>query len=177
MGDSARVVAGLRYTEDEFSSDVTNFGLQQFLIEDELDETTGRLALEYDFNDSTMAYISYTKGLSPVEATTFGFPSRWTKLWSNPAPNLIFPIFKSETIDAIEVGIKSDLLDGRLRANVSAFAYDYDNLQFQSTDPDVYRGGVANIPESEMKGIELELIGLISESLSMDLRMDILIRR
>ena len=174
MGDSARVVAGLRYTEDEFSSDVTNFfGLQQFLIEDELDETTGRLALEYDFNDSTMAYISYTKGFKPGGSNlTFGFPvDDEQNFGANPAPNLIFPIFKSETIDAIEVGIKSDLLDGRLRANVSAFAYDYDNLQFQSTDPDVYRGGVANIPESEMKGVELELIGLISESLSMDLRM------
>ena len=74
-------------------------------------------------------------------------------------------------IDAFEVGLKSDFLDGRMRANISAFAYDYENLQFQSTDPDVYRGGVANIPESEMKGLELELISLISDSLSFDLRV------
>jgi iron complex outermembrane receptor protein len=61
-----------------------------------------------------------------------------------------------------------------MRANVSAFMYDYENLQFQSTDPDVYRGGVANIPESEMSGVELELIGILSETLSMDLRISTL---
>ena len=88
-----------------------------------------------------------------------------------PAPQLIFPFFESEMIDAYEFGVKSDFLDKRMRANISAFSYDYENLQFQSTDPDVYRGGVANIPKSEMKGIELELIGIISESLSMDLRV------
>jgi iron complex outermembrane receptor protein len=65
-------------------------------------------------------------------------------------------------------------MDGRMRANVSAFMYDYENLQFQSTDPDVYRGGVANIPESEMSGVELELIGILSETLSMDLRISTL---
>ena len=74
-------------------------------------------------------------------------------------------------IDAYEVGLKSDFLEGRMRANISAFTYDYENLQFQSTDPDIYRGGVANIPESEMKGVELELIGLVSENLSFDLRV------
>ena len=58
-------------------------------------------------------------------------------------------------------------INNRLRANISAFYYEYQNLQFQSTDPDVYRGGVANIPESEMSGLEVELIGLISESLSL----------
>ena len=80
------------------------------------------------------------------------------------APQLIYPIYKSEIIDAFELGLKTDLMEGRMRANVSAFMYDYENLQFQSTDPDVYRGGVANIPESEMSGVELELIAINSNS-------------
>ena len=37
------------------------------------------------------------------------------------------------------------------------FSYDYENLQFQATDPDPYRGGVANIPESEMSGLSWSL--------------------
>ena len=61
-------------------------------------------------------------------------------------------------------------MEGRFRANLSAFAYNYDSLQFQSTDPDVYRGGVANIPTSEMSGFELEVKGFLSESWSLDLR-------
>ena len=62
------------------------------------------------------------------------------------------------------------MLDGKLRTNASAFFYTYDNLQFQSTDPDVYRGGVANIPESEMRGLELELLGILSDELTLDAR-------
>lgn len=173
INDDARIVFGLRYTEDEFSSDVTNFfGLQKYLIEDELDETTGRLAYEMDINDDTMIYLSYTKGFKPGGSNlTFGYPMDDEGFGAAPAPQLIFPFFESEMIDAYEFGIKSDFLDKRMRANVSAFSYDYENLQFQSTDPDVYRGGVANIPKSEMKGIEVELIGIISESFSIDLRV------
>ena len=35
--DNLRIITGFRYTEDTFSSDVTNFfGLQSYLIEDDL---------------------------------------------------------------------------------------------------------------------------------------------
>ena len=175
--DNLRYIFGMRYTEDSFSSDVTNFfGLQTYLIEDEIDETTGKLALEYDVDEDTMAYASYTKGFKPGGSNlTFGWPEDDEQNFgAKPAPQLIYPLFNSEIIDAYELGVKTDLMDGRMRANVSAFMYDYENLQFQSTDPDVYRGGVANIPESEMSGVELELIGIISDTLSMDLRISTL---
>ena len=175
--DNMRYIFGMRYTEDSFSSDVTNFfGLQTYLIEDEIDEKTGKFAIEYDFDSDTMVYASYTKGFKPGGSNlTFGWPEdNEQNFGAKPAPQLIYPLFKSEIIDAFELGVKTDLMDGRMRANVSGFMYDYENLQFQSTDPDVYRGGVANIPESEMSGIELELIGILSDSLSMDLRISTL---
>ncbi len=175
--DNLRYIVGMRYTEDSFSSDVTNFfGLQKYLIEDEIDEKTGKFAVEYDVDDDTMVYASYTKGFKPGGSNlTFGYPvDDEQNFGAQPAPQLIYPIYKSEIIDAFELGLKTDLMEGRMRANVSAFMYDYENLQFQSTDPDVYRGGVANIPESEMSGVELELIGILSDSLSMDLRISTL---
>jgi iron complex outermembrane receptor protein len=175
--DNMRYIFGMRYTEDSFSSDVTNFfGLQTYLIEDEVDEKTGKFAIEYDVDGDTMVYASYTKGFKPGGSNlTFGWPEDDEQNFgAQPAPQLIYPLFKSEIIDAFEFGLKTDLMEGRMRANVSAFMYDYENLQFQSTDPDVYRGGVANIPESEMSGIELELIGILSDSLSMDLRISTL---
>ena len=175
--DNLRYIFGMRYTEDSFSSDVTNFfGLQTYLIEDEIDETTGKFAIEHDLDEDTMVYASYTKGFKPGGSNlTFGWPEDDEQNFgAEPAPQLIYPLFNSEIIDAYELGLKTDLMDGRMRANVSAFMYDYENLQFQSTDPDVYRGGVANIPESEMSGVELELIGIISDTLSMDLRISTL---
>ncbi|MDB4848897.1 TonB-dependent receptor [Gammaproteobacteria bacterium] len=175
--DNLRYIFGLRYTEDSFSSDVTNFfGLQSYLIEDEINETTGKVAVEHNIDDETMVYASYTKGFKPGGSNlTFGWPEdNEQNFGAQPAPQLIYPIFKSEIINALELGLKTDLMEGKMRANISAFMYDYENLQFQSTDPDIYRGGVANIPESEMSGVELELIGILSKSLTMDLRISTL---
>ena len=177
INDSVRVISGFRYTEDTFSSDVTNFfGLNSYLIEDDLEKTTGRIAIEYDLDDDTMTYLSFTKGFKPGGSNlTFGYPvDDEQNFGANPAPQLVFPIFESETIDAYEIGLKTDLLNSRLRANISAFFYKYENLQFQSTDPDIYRGGVANIPESEMSGLEIEFLGIISNEFSFDLRLSFL---
>ena len=177
IGDSLRVITGFRYTEDTFSSDVTNFfGLNSYLIEDDLEKTTGRIAIEYDLDDDTMTYLSFTKGFKPGGSNlTFGYPvDDEQNFGANPAAQLVFPIFESETIDAYEIGLKTDLLNSRLRANISAFFYKYENLQFQSTDPDIYRGGVANIPESEMSGLEIEFLGILSNELSFDLRLSFL---
>ena len=44
-------------------------------------------------------------------------------------------------------------------------------MQFQATDPDPYRGGVANIPQSEMNGIEVEFTALLSDTLTMDMNL------
>ena len=177
INDSIRVITGFRFTEDTFSSDVTNFfGLNSYLIEDDLEKTTGRIAFEYDLDDDTMTYLSFTKGFKPGGSNlTFGYPvDDEQNFGANPAPQLVFPIFESETIDAYEIGLKTDLLNSRLRANISAFFYKYENLQFQSTDPDIYRGGVANIPESEMSGLEIEFLGILSNEFSFDLRLSFL---
>src|SRR6202012_2366035 len=40
-----------------------------------------------------------------------------------------------ETLDAFEIGTKSDLLDNRLRVNAAAFHYEFDNLQVYSFTP------------------------------------------
>ena len=177
ISDSVIVITGFRYTEDTFSSDVTNFfGLNSYLIEDDIEKTTGRIAIEYDLDDDTMTYLSFTKGFKPGGSNlTFGYPvDDEQNFGANPAAQLVFPIFESETIDAYEIGLKTDLLNSRLRANISAFFYKYENLQFQSTDPDIYRGGVANIPESEMSGLEIEFLGILSNELSFDLRLSFL---
>ena len=179
FSDSLRLVTGLRYSEDKVNSDVSNFfGEETFLIDSKMDKMTGRVAVEYDADDDTMIYVSYTSGMKPGGSNlTFGFTTEDDPLQfipRTPAPPLVFPVFENETIKAYEFGLKKDMLDGRLRANVAAFFYDYENLQFQATDPDVFRGGVANIPEAEMQGFEVELVGLLSDSLTFDAKLSFL---
>ena len=62
-----RAVFGMRYTEDEVYSEVTNFYGREGtdIIETSSEKVTGRLVVEHDFNESTMAYGSYTRGFKP----------------------------------------------------------------------------------------------------------------
>ena len=46
---------------------------------------------------------------------------------------------------------------------------------YTSTDPDPYRGGVKNIPNSEMDGVEIEFTVLIGDSITFDMNLDLLI--
>ena len=43
---------------------------------------------------------------------------------------MVFPTYLAETVDSVEFGLKTDLFDGRARANIAAFSYNYENLQF-----------------------------------------------
>ena len=166
LSDQSRLVSGLRYSKDEVESCVKNFFAP---VCDDLsgssDKTTGKVALEFDLDDNTLLYLGFTAGFKPGGTNlTYGFDN-------DNAPPLVFPNFEAETVESMELGLKTDLYDGRARANIAVFSYEYENLQFQATDPDPYRGGVANIPESEMSGFELELTGLISDELTLDMNL------
>ncbi len=176
--DDVRLISGFRYTEDTFATDVANFyNIDIFNEEGTVDEITGKAALEFDFDEDTMGYMSFTRGFKPGGTNlTFGRATREEldaifRFNAAVAPAMVFKTFEPETIDALELGLKTDLLDGRARVNIAAFSYTYENLQFQATDPDQFQGGVANIPESEMSGYEIEFTALISDSLTFDINL------
>jgi iron complex outermembrane receptor protein len=167
FSETWRTVFGLRYTEDEVYSAVTNYYGREGtdILEIESDKVTGRLVVEHDINESTMLFGSFTKGFKPGGSNlTYGTEAV-------VAPIVVLPIFNEEIVNAYEVGLKTDLADGRVRLNAAAFYYDYKNLQYQATDPEVFNGGVGNIPESEIFGAELEFSAFLSDSLILDARM------
>ena len=178
FSDQMRLISGLRFNEDEVESCVKNFFTSVCdNLEGSSDETTGKIALEYDFNDSTMGYASFTVGSKPGGTNlTYGFSTqeellndfRFDSVLVDP---MVFRAYEAETLESMEFGIKTDFFDGKARANIAMFSYDYENLQFQATDPDPYRGGVANIPESEIEGVEIEFTALISDSLTFDMNL------
>ena len=169
-----RLVSGLRYSEDTFSTNVANFyNVDVFEADGSVDKVTGKVVGEFDISDGTMAYLSFSQGFKPGGSNlTYGYTEAEDIVAGRPvAPAMVFQTYESENIEAIEVGLKTDLADGRARANIALFSYDYENLQFQATDPDPYRGGVANIPESAMTGLEVELTALLTDSLSLDMNL------
>ena len=132
------------------------------------DEITGRVMAELILQMQQWFMFHFPSGFKPGGTNlTYGYAD-------DNAPPMVFQTFEPETVDSVEFGLKTDLFDGNARANMAVFSYDYENLQFQATDPDPYRGGVANIPSSEMSGIEIEFTALISDSLTFDMNLGFL---
>ena len=185
FSDDLRLVSGLRYTEDSFATRVGNFFAFETngfvsTLDETAEEVTGKITMEYDIRDDSMYYISATRGFKPGGSNlTFGFATqaelnanfRFGSVLVSP---LVLPAFEPETVNSLEFGLKADFYDGRARANLAIFDYSYDNLQIQATDPDVFRGGVVNIPESEVSGVELELTGILTDSLTLDANLSFL---
>ena len=167
LNEHLRLVAGLRYTEDEVYSEVTNFygRAGTAVLETNSEKLTGRGVVEFDLNETTMVYASFTRGFKPGGSNlTYGREDL-------VAPIVVRPTYADETVEAWELGIKTDFAGNRVRVNAAGFYYDYRNLQYQATDPEVFEGGVGNLPGSEIYGMELELLGFISASLTLDARL------
>ena len=165
-----RAIAGLRLSQDGVESAISNFfGRNGLDTQSTSSRTpTGRFSFERDLSDFSMLYISLVRGYKPAGSNlTFG---REDEI----APIVVRPTFKKETVDTVEIGLKSDFLDRRIRINSAAFQYDYSNLQYQATDPEVFEGGVNNIPDSQIIGAEIEVIALLTDQLDVDLRVSVL---
>ncbi len=84
-----------------------------------------------------------------------------------------FREFDAETLNAYEVGIKSDWLVGRLRVNGAAFYYDYDDLQLelsQLQNNQVF-SNVFNAGSAELSGVEIESTWLPADFLQLSLNV------
>jgi iron complex outermembrane receptor protein len=65
--------------------------------------------------------------------------------------------YDPEEVESIELGLKSDLFDRRLRANLTLFTNDYTNLQLSSFDPNTGTTRRFNAASTRTRGVELEL--------------------
>jgi iron complex outermembrane recepter protein len=93
---------------------------------------TWRAALDHQFTNDIMGYISYNRGFKSGGYNGFD-PTN--------------PPYRPETVDAYEIGAKSELLDHILRINVSAFDNEYKNMQVSryTTTAVIYNGAQAEI--------------------------------
>ena len=104
---------------------------------------TGKLV--YAFDDNITAYVSFTHG----------FKAGGFNLDPTAAVNGADPRFKSELTDAYEIGVKSDLFGGLLRANLSLFHMEMED--FQVLEFTGIQFVTFNVPEAKSTGAELEL--------------------
>ena len=111
--------------------------------------TTPKGVLDVRLTDLVYAYASVNKGF---RSGGWNFTSA-----VNPATPYSTS-FDPEHATSYEVGLKSEFLDRRLRANVSGYIADYTDLQVRTIDPIYHLLGVHNAGSARTKGIELEML-------------------
>ncbi|HKQ82901.1 MAG TPA: TonB-dependent receptor [Steroidobacteraceae bacterium] len=168
--DATRLTLGARYTRDE--RDVTGgnqfwapgpegfshmggIDIGTFPTEKQSktwEEPTWRVVLDHRFSDELMVYASYNRGFRSGNFNTVA-----------PAAPPVDP----EIMDAYEIGMKSDLLNNRLRVNASAYYYDVKDLQFQVLQGITLQS--VNAAKAEIKGIDLDVLWQATNDLQLSL--------
>ena len=110
-------------------------------------ETTGKAALQWQLPDKLMLYASYSTG---YKAPAF---DNITGTTLARLQNVVPP----ETADSYELGMRSELLDRRVRMGVTLFHTTFHDLQGQSTQPGQIGFVLTTAGTAITRGVELEL--------------------
>ncbi len=106
---------------------------------------TYRVAIRQDLTDKINVYGSYNRG----------FKSGLFVVNATPGTN---PPVKPQSIDAFEIGLKSQLFDNMLRFNVAGFHYKIKNYQVKSTAPSATGTNLLlNAAVVKVDGVEAEV--------------------
>ena len=157
---------GGRYTEEEKQVDSSLFfpatggtlPVSELAPTNEFDTDnfSPRVTLSYQPTDSTMFYATYSIGFK-----SGGLNGRATQV-----PN--FVVYDDSEITSFEVGVKSDLMDNRLRLNFAAFYQELDDWQVQvnSIDPNTFTflTRIENAAGATMNGAELEATLVVTDA-------------
>lgn len=172
------VTAGARYTKDKKDSKVRNGlifdtvypesgwvdgyvrpegDLVPVVLDDseEWSKFTPRIGVEYQANNDMLLFASFSQGF---KSGTF-----------NPRATTAEQAADPENVDSIEIGMKSEWLDNRLRANVTLFSLDHKDRQYISVlpgkDSTELNQRLGNIGSSTGQGIEAEFTYLATDEL------------
>ena len=156
ISDTFKATLGLRYTDDNKrllgargTLLVPGRGLS-FFPEQEVSfrEVTGRFNVDWSpvlsFTDKTLIYLSLSRGYKGG-----GFNTPLVAEVGLPAS------FEPEFVNALEIGTKNTLANGRLIFNATGFYYDYTNYQIARS---VNRSTFVQNIDTTVAGVEIEAI-------------------
>jgi iron complex outermembrane receptor protein len=155
MTDAWNVSLGVRQTWDRKKHNYRPPGVSERTYEKaKFDELTLELGTEYALDATKKIYARYAQGYRG--GGFVGIPSL-------PDSGVVYD---PETVDSYEVGLKSDWLNGRLRANLYGFYNEYKDLQRTTAIPSEAAGFLLvtrNAASATVKGVEFEGRALVSE--------------
>jgi len=170
------ITAGIRYTEEhkdytfvrkrvDGSTGPVGLGIEDLdglVANYDGDRVDWRISADYRFSREILAYATVSTGFKGGGVTARPFlPQHATD-----------GIFGPETVTSYEVGLKTDLLDNRVRLNLAGFYNDYKDIQLPLSDCTEYGGGpcavIANAGDGKIWGLEAELFAEPVEGLMFD---------
>jgi len=164
FADKWRLSFGGRYTQDKKNIDntvpVDNVETLVGNPSSTFSKFTPKVGVDYRPNSDFMYYASYSVGYR-----SGGYSNRAEDAFTTNAA------FQPETVDSSEVGIKSQWFDKRMSVNADYFFAKYKNMQQNTTVPGGATGDetiVSNVGSSTIKGVELEIIGRVTQELTLN---------
>ena len=129
-------------------------------------KTTWRVQVDHDLSDEMMLYASYATGF-----VAGGFSETCGSVLSCQP-------YSAEENTNFEVGLKSELLDGRMRLNVAGFYTEYESLQ-RSQVVTIYDAAgnqfqetlAINDGDTEARGVEVEMTYIPTDNFRLDFNL------
>jgi len=189
LSDALALTLGARYSDDQKDGSLRNdqpvapggppiptvFPLgfvYDYDAEKDDSEPTYTASLQYNFADNVMGYVSYTHGYKSggISMTRDAAGTQFLLTPGGPVGPLPGqdPTFEKETADSFEVGLKSDLLDQRLRLLAAAWHTQFDDLQVQILRPADGAFAVSNAKGATSTGVEFEGTLAVNDCLTLN---------
>ena len=187
MTESLDLIAGGRFTRSQVERELasngirptTDFSMGAFhffqtwanyprpvaTADSDFSDFAPRFGARFQVTDEVNVYAMLSKGYKPGgnsvgnNTNADGEPAFATK-------------YDNETLWNYELGLKSELLEGRLRLNAAVFHLEWDDLQFESffflTPGDLSTNvdQIISIEDAEASGVEMEFAALVTDGLT-----------
>jgi len=171
LSEQTRLIAGLRYTEDERKwdiygqnpNDLTSLNFSQLEV-DNTKKSWGainwKLGIEHNLSEDSLLYATASTGFLAGNAQG-AFSGSDT--------------YDEQTVSAYEIGSKNMLFDGKMRMNLSLYYNDYQDLlatgfKPKPSDNSTNLAFVTNAGAIDAYGLEMEIDYLATDRLKLGLR-------
>ena len=129
------------------------------------DHVTGHVNFQWDMNDEAMVYLEIGNGYKAGGFDEDNGMGREVQTVGGVTDDLAD--FEDESVETVELGAKIDLADGRGRLNIAAYVSTYEDVQVSTFDGNA-AFVVGNAAESEVQGIEADVLFRVSEAITLN---------
>jgi len=156
--DNLHLTLGLRTTSDNRAVSLVDTTGASGDFSHGYHNMSGGATVAYDITPDLNTYAKYSRGY-----TSGGFNARTSVANQRP--------FDPEFVKAYEIGMKSQLLDHRLTFNAACFINKFSDLQLSQFVPSSAGAEtvVSNVGKATISGVELEIMAVPLEGLTVDL--------